>query len=176
MNKTTSKENTMSKKFGVCAPMGFAFYFFVSWLIIVIFTFMRKGLSFIENSFIILLILIISINFSWITSAELNLIELSTRPINYTAFMLNRSINIPFVIIIALNLIKSINSTGRSVLITVCSILVLVILARLGSTFEITHREKWSILNDFIYVVLLHIFAFITLKFYRGSKQSEAIS
>ncbi|MEH7413830.1 hypothetical protein V7266_00900 [Neobacillus drentensis] len=156
--------------------MGFAFYFFVSWLIIVIFTLMKKSLSFVENSFIILLLLIISINFSWVTSAELNLIDISTKPLNYTAFMLNRSINLPFIIIVALNLIKSVPSTGRAVLISVCSIVALVFLARLGSTFDITNREKWNIMNDLIYVVLLHLIAYFSLKFLRKIKQSEAIS
>ncbi|WP_255286483.1 MULTISPECIES: hypothetical protein [unclassified Bacillus (in: firmicutes)] len=176
MNKTTAKENTMSKKFGVCAPMGFAFYFFVSWLITVIFTLMKKRLSFIENSFVYLLILIISINFSWIISAELRLVTLSMHPLDYTAFMIHRSIGIPFIHVVTLNLIKGVNSIGKSLLIAVCSIVILVMLVKLGAVLDITHRVKWNIINDFIYFAFLQLIAFYSLKFFRKSNQSEEIS
>ena len=156
--------------------MGFAFYFFVSWLITVIFTFMKKSLSYIENSFVYLLVLIISINFSWIISAELKLVTLSTHPLDYTAFMIHRSIGIPFILVVTLNFIKGVNSVGKSFLIAICSILILVILVKLGTNFEITNRAKWNIMYDFIYFALLQLIAFYSLKFFQKSKQSEAIS
>src|SRR4051812_32967080 len=112
--------------------MGFAFYFFISWLITVIFTVMKKRLTFVENSFVFLLMLIISINFSWIISAELKLVILSKEPLDYTAFMINRSIGIPFIIVVTINFMKSVNSIGKSLIIMVCSILIQVILVKLG--------------------------------------------
>jgi len=156
--------------------MGFAFYFFVSWLITVIFTVMKKRLTFVENSLVFLLMLIISINFSWIISAELKLVTLSKEPLDYTAFMINRSIGIPFIILVTLNLMKSVNSIGKSLIIMVCSILIQVILVKLGTNFDVTNRENWNILYDIIYFVLLYLFAVYSLKFFQKLKQSEAIS
>jgi hypothetical protein len=156
--------------------MGFAFYFFVSWLITVIFTVMKKRLTFVENSLVFLLMLIISINFSWIISAELKLVTLSKEPLDYTAFMINRSIGIPFIIVVTLNLMKSVNSIGKSLIIMVCSILIQVILVKLGTNFDVTNRENWNILYDIIYFVLLYLFAVYSLKFFQKLKQSEAIS
>ncbi|WP_160725969.1 hypothetical protein [Bacillus sp. USDA818B3_A] len=156
--------------------MGFAFYFLVAWLITVIFTLMKKKLSFVENSFVFLLILIISINFSWIVSYELKLVKLSTQPLDYTAFMINRSIGIPFIVVVALNLIKSVNSAGKSLLIAAGSILFLVVLVKLGTNFDITNRDRWNIIYDFIYFSALHLIAFYALKFYQRLKLSEAIS
>jgi hypothetical protein len=156
--------------------MGFAFYFFISWLITVIFTVMKKRLTFVENSFVFLLMLIISINFSWIISAELKLVILSKEPLDYTAFMINRSIGIPFIIVVTINLMKSVNSIGKSLIIMVCSILIQVILVKLGTNFEVTNRENWNILYDIIYFALLHLFAVYSLKFFQKLKQSEAVS
>lgn len=156
--------------------MGFAFYFFVSWLITIIFTLMKKKLTFVENSFLYLLTLIININYSWIISFELKLVNLSKDPLDYTAFMINRSIGIPFILMVTFNLIKSVDSIGKSVFIAVCSICVQVLLLKLGTNFEITNREKWSIINDFIYFALLYVVAFYSLKIFRKFRQSEAIS
>jgi hypothetical protein len=156
--------------------MGFAFYFFVSWLITVIFTVMKKRLTYVENSFVFLLMLIISINFSWIISQELRLVKLSTQPLDFTAFMILRSIGIPFMMVVTLNIMNGVNSIANYLLIAICSILVLVILVKLGADFDITNRDKWNIMYDFIYFAILHVIAVYSLKFIRKSKQSEAIS
>lgn len=156
--------------------MGFAFYFFVAWLITVIFLVMKKRLTFVENSFVILLMLIISINFSWIISSELKLVRLSTNPLDYTAFMINRSIGIPFIIVVTLNLMKSVDSIGKSLFILVCSIVIQVILVKLGTNFDVTNRDNWNILYDIIYFALLHLVAIYSLKLFHKLKQSEAVS
>ncbi|MBT2655777.1 hypothetical protein J7E81_11105 [Bacillus sp. ISL-18] len=156
--------------------MGFAFYFFVAWLITVIVAVMKKRLTFVENAFVFLLILIISINFSWIISSELKLVKLSTDPLDYTAFMINRSIGIPFSVVVTLNLMKSVDSIGKSLFIMICSIIIQVILVKLGTNFDVTNRENWNILYDIIYFTLLHVFAVYSLKLFQKLKQSEAIS
>ncbi|MED4224624.1 hypothetical protein [Neobacillus cucumis] len=156
--------------------MGFAFYFFVAWLITIIFTLMRKRLTFVENASVFLLILIISINWSWIIYNELNLIKLTAKPLPYTAFLINRSIGIPFIIVITLNLIKAANSKGKSILIACLSTVTLVILIQLGKYFDIVTPIKWNILYDVLYIISLHLIGWYSLKFIQKLKQSEAMS
>ncbi|HYK73133.1 MAG TPA: hypothetical protein VEV44_08430, partial [Pseudoneobacillus sp.] len=86
--------------------MGFVVYFFVAWLVISIFTIIKKRLSIVENTLVFLIILILSINFSWIVNEELKLVTISKKGLDYTAFLLNRSIIIPIMIVIHVNLLK----------------------------------------------------------------------
>lgn len=143
--------------------MVFAVYFFVSWIITIIFVIMPKRLSFIQNSFVFLLILIISMNWSWIIYQELKLIKLSNQAIEYTSFLIDRSIAIPIIVVITMNLLKTSKSLGQSLLILIFSTLFLWILALGGIYFHVTEYINWHFAFDFIYFLLLNIVAYLSL-------------
>lgn len=85
--------------------MGFVVFFFVAWLVVSIFSLIKKKLSIIENTFVFLIILILSINFSWIVIEEWKLISLSKKGFEYTGYLLNRSVILPMLILIQINLL-----------------------------------------------------------------------
>lgn len=85
--------------------MGFVTFFFLTWLFVLIFAFIRKKLTIVENTLVFLIILIVSINFSWIIIDEMKLITLTKNGFDYTGYLLNRSIIIPILLLIQLNLL-----------------------------------------------------------------------
>lgn len=143
--------------------MVFAIYFFVSWIITFIFVLMPKNLSFMQNSFVFLLTLIISMNWSWIIYEELKLIKLSTNPMDYTSFLINRSIAVPLIVVITMNLLKKSKSFNRFILVLFSSTSFLSLLALGGIYFRVTKYMNWNFAFDFIYFLLLNIVAYLFL-------------
>ncbi|UGB28743.1 hypothetical protein [Metabacillus sp. B2-18] len=156
--------------------MAFAFYFFVSWLITFIFVIMPKKLSFMQNSFVFLLILMISINWSWIIYEELKFIKLSTEVMDYTAFIINRSIVIPLTIVITMNLLKISKSFRRSIVVLVLSTSFLSLLALGGMYFNVTKYMNWNFAFDIIYFLLLNIFGYLILIGVNAMEHKEVIN
>lgn len=153
--------------------MVFALYFFVAWTGIIVFWKMPKSLSFMENSIVFLLTLIISMNWSWIIYQELKFIKLSSEAIDYTSFLINRSIAIPCIIVITVNLIKLSDSLSRSILVTVLSTIFLSVLALGGIYFKVTKYIHWNFAFDILYFLLLNIVGFLFFKFFNtiGNKE-----
>ena len=143
--------------------MVFAIYFFVSWIITIIFVIMPKKLTFMQNSFVFLLILIISMNWSWIIYEELKLIKLSTNAMDYTSFLINRSIAVPLIVVITMNLLKISTSLNRFILVLLTSTSFLSLLALGGIYFRVTKYMNWNFALDFIYFFLLNIVAYLFL-------------
>lgn len=155
--------------------MGFAFFFFVSWLVTLFFTVMRKSLSFLENFFVWLVILIVSINWSWIIYEGYKFVEISTKPVDYTAFLFNRSMITPLIIVITLNAIKFTDSRGNSFLYAGFSITILLVLLMVGHFFTITKMNNWNVLFDVLYFLSLHLIAYFSLYMFRKLKRGEAM-
>lgn len=153
--------------------MAFAVYFFVSWLITIIFVNMPKRLSFIQNSFVFLFIFMISMNWSWIIYDELKLIKLSTQAMEYTSFLINRSIAVPVIVVITMNLIKLSRSLGHSMLFIIISTSFLSLLALGGIYFHVTEYVNWNLALDFIYFLILNIIGYILLKLVNNKEVRE---
>ncbi|WP_066059619.1 hypothetical protein [Robertmurraya korlensis] len=154
--------------------MGFVFYFFVSWLVTVLFTVMKKSLSFVENIFVFLIILIVSVNWSWIIFEEFKFLELSRQPLDYTAFLMNRSIGIPLIIVITLNAaVRSANVKGKAYLYVGLSTVILLGLKMIGNFLNITKLNNWNTLYDVLYFISLHLIAYFSLQMYRKLIKEE---
>ncbi|MFS0880188.1 hypothetical protein [Metabacillus niabensis] len=153
--------------------MGFATIFLVSWLITVIFFVMKKEFSFLENSFVILFVLIININWSWMIYEEWKLLEISAKPLNHTAFIITRSLTIPLIIATAMNYIRPANSFGKSLLIMLVSTFILVLLSILSRYFHITKPIKWNLLYDILYFFSLQLITYFFLNYFKQHKQTE---
>lgn len=146
----------------------FLFFFLVAFLISSLFVVMQKKLSIVENTFVFLIILVISINFNWIIAEELKFIKMTNEAVNYAAFILNRSIIIPMILVVQLNLIIDSNSKAKSFFISIASISILLLLFQLSIFFDIAKYKNWNISFDLIYIVILHLIAFYFHKFYQG--------
>lgn len=153
--------------------LGFVFFFFVSWLVTVLFSVMKKSLSFVENIFVYLIILIVSVNWSWIIFEEFKFLELSRQPLDYTAFLINRSISIPLIIVITLNAVRSANVNGKAYLYVGLSTVILLVLVKIGNFLNITKLNNWNTMYDVLYFLSLHLIAYFSLQMFRKLKKEE---
>ncbi|MFC7062081.1 hypothetical protein [Halobacillus seohaensis] len=153
--------------------MGFTLFFFVAWLIVAVFIIIKETLSITENTFVFLIILIININWSWIMYEELKLVKVTESPIDYTAFLLFRSIIIPMVIVVQLNLIERTKIFAKKFLVSIGSLSLLLLLTAANVFLDITSWVNWNLAYDALYFVVLHIIAVYLTKFYRKTSSSE---
>jgi hypothetical protein len=147
--------------------MGFATFFLLAWLIIAIFIVMQKKLSISENTFVFLFMLIVVINVSWISIEELKLIHLTKRGIAYTAFLLDRSVIIPMVVLIQLNILERSNTFTKKIFTIVTAVIVMLGLSFLSNYFTITIYTKWNYGYDVIYYFFLLLLALFLFKSFR---------
>ncbi|WP_163539238.1 hypothetical protein [Gracilibacillus sp. YIM 98692] len=147
--------------------MAIAVFFFASWLVCVAFAVMQKKLSLVENTFVYLIILIVSINFLWIIIEEFKLITLTKNGVDYTAYILNRSVIIPMLIIMQLNLIQKSNSVAKSAVIVIATVAIMLGLSVLSTQFNITTNIKWNFGYDVIYFLTLHLIGYYVFKTFR---------
>ncbi|UCZ54885.1 hypothetical protein LGQ02_09130 [Bacillus shivajii] len=153
--------------------MGITIFFFASWLVCVAFAVMPKKLSLVENTFVYLIILIVSINFSWIIIEEFKFITLTEDGLDYTAHILNRSVILPMLIIMQLNLIQKSNSVAKSVVIVISTVAIMLGLSFLSTQLNITTHEKWNFGYEVIYFLTLHLIGYYVLKAFRKIAYSE---
>lgn len=144
--------------------MGFVVFFFISWLTILIFAILNKKLSVIEGTFVFLVILIVNINFSWIIIDELQLTSLTKKGLPYTGHLLNRSIVIPTITLIYVNLIYLYKTFLERFVLFISFILLLMFISRLLVTFEILEFKNWRFWYDSIYYSILLLIGILCYK------------
>jgi hypothetical protein len=144
--------------------MGFAIMFFLAWLVTGIFVVLHKELSIVENTFVFLISLIVIINFSWIIIEEVKLIHHTKISINYVAYLLERSIVIPMLLLVQLNIIIRSNGLAKRILIILCTLIIMLGVSYISTSFNILVYKKWNFLYDLIYYLLLQIIAFYSYK------------
>ncbi len=144
--------------------MEIVIFFFITWLAVFMYGLMQKELTLVESTFVFLIVLIVSINFSWIVMEELKLIKLTEKGLPYTAFLLNRSIIIPILILIQLNFLVKTESYLMKSAILFSSVLALVGVSFISSSLNITEFTKWNLGFEAIYYLCLNLIAMIALK------------
>lgn len=153
--------------------MGFSIFFFLAWGIVGIFFMIRKELSIVENTLIFLISLIVIINVSWIITEEMKMINLTKSGIDYTAYLLNRSIILPLLLLLQLNiLLKSITFT-KKVLIIFTSLIVMLGLSVLSTYFNITNYIKWNLFYDGIYYLILQLITYYSYRLFKKVNKNE---
>ncbi|MCM2536199.1 hypothetical protein NDK43_32895 [Neobacillus pocheonensis] len=152
--------------------MGFAIFFLITWLTAGIFIVIRKKVSIVENTFVFLVILIITINITWITTEELKLITRTNSAMNFTAYILNRSIIMPLVVLIQLNMLRSFKTTLEKTLTIVFTVMVMLILSLLSNFFKITQFIKWNYGFDLIYFGILLFIAYFSYRLIRKASKN----
>lgn len=147
--------------------MGFAIFFFLAWLVMGIFIVIHKELSIVENTFIFLIVLIVIINVSWISIEEMKMINLTKNSINYTAYLINRSIILPLLLILQLNILLKSKTIITKVLTIITSLMIILGLSVLSNYFQITNYLKWNFVNDVIYFLILQLIAFYSYRLFK---------
>ncbi|WP_042221004.1 hypothetical protein [Oceanobacillus manasiensis] len=150
--------------------MEIAVFFFLSWLAISLFTAINKDLSIVTNTFIFLIILIVSINFSWIINDELNLITLREEWTPYTAYLLNRSILIPILVLLQVNLFIKTHSYIKKGIILVSSIIILLMISFISTQLNIIEFKEWSLWLEAIYLICLNLIGLISYTLFNKIK------
>ncbi|MGG1674863.1 hypothetical protein ACIFOT_03830 [Neobacillus sp. NRS-1170] len=153
--------------------MGFVIFFFLSWLIILIFSFIQKKLSLIENTFIFLIILIASINFSWIVIDEFQLIIRTKEGFGYTGYLLNRSVIIPFLILIQFNLLAAGQTLTKKGIIVICSVILFITFSFLSNLLNITDYKNWHYGYDIVYFIFLDLLTIIAYRLFKRASRNE---
>ncbi|MCS0788819.1 hypothetical protein NX021_11710 [Cytobacillus firmus] len=146
--------------------MGFVLIVFLAWLVLMLFTSMNKKLTFIENTFVYLVALVININFTWIVYEELNMAKISQQILDNSAFLIHRSITLPLTVAITLNLFRTAPSFGSKIFKTILSVLFLVLAVVIARYFDIVDYRKWNIGYEIIYLFLLHLVVQSLLKYF----------
>jgi hypothetical protein len=153
--------------------MGFVVFFFLTWLFVSIFAAMPKKLTFVENTLVYLVILIVSINFSWIVIEELKLMSLTKKGFNYSAYLLERSIIIPIFILIQLNLLQWSKTFMKKLFVIISSVIVLVIFSFLSNSFHNIAYRNWNYAYDAIYYLFLNLIAIVSYHMFVRVSRNE---
>ncbi|MFD1173052.1 hypothetical protein [Oceanobacillus picturae] len=150
--------------------MELAVFFFLSWLAISIFTVINKDLNIVKNTFIFLIILIVSINFSWVINDELKLITLKEKWVPYTAYLLNRSLLIPILVLLQVNLFIKTHSYIKKGIILVSSVIILLMISFISTRLNIIEFKEWNLWLEAIYLLCLNLVGLISYTLFNKIK------
>jgi hypothetical protein len=146
--------------------MGLVVFFFLAWLVVSLFGIIKKKLSFAENTLIFLVILIVSINFSWIVIEELKLIKRTQESLEYMAYLLNRSVITPFLILIQVNLLLRSKTMMMKITIMFLVVFLLTGVSSLSNFYGIIEYNNWHYWYDGIYFFILNGIAIFSYKLF----------
>lgn len=148
--------------------MAFSIIFFIGWVCIATFYAMKKQFSKLENSALLFCIFILNVNWSWIIYDELKFITYSKLPLNYTAYVIHRSLIIPILVVIGINSIPRNTTMTKKVMGILISSFVLILIKMVLLRFNVVNFEKWNFIFDYLYYVLLHSLGYFVLQCYHS--------
>jgi hypothetical protein len=153
--------------------MAIAIFFLISWLTCCFFAVIKKPLSIIENTFIFMLILVININYSWIIIEEFKRITLTTNGLDYTAYLLHRSIITPMLATILVNLVWRKKDIAMTIMYFGSILAFSFGLSLLSEYFRITRYTKWDFRFDILYFFVLYLITYYALKLFKRVNHNE---
>ncbi|WP_248929589.1 hypothetical protein [Paenibacillus hamazuiensis] len=153
--------------------MGFVLFFALTWATVFVLYSMRKGLTAVESIFIFLLVMILSINFSWIVIEELYYVQTSGDPLKYAAFMLERSVLIPIVFTIMFNYIYDKKSTEHTLLAVALGMGEVLGSFAIARYFQILYYVRWNLIYDAVVFLAMLFITFYAHKLLRKSMNVE---
>jgi hypothetical protein len=116
---------------------------------------------------IFLLSLIIIINVSWISTEEMKMINLTKSSMNYTAYLLNRSILLPLLLVLQLNILLKSSTFTKKAFIIFAGVMVMLGISVLSTYFHIVNYIKWNLVYDVIYFLLLQLIAYYSYRLFK---------
>ncbi|MGG4470196.1 hypothetical protein ABER68_19325 [Paenibacillus alvei] len=159
--------------------MAFAIYFFIGWLTIICFFVQKKKYSIVENTVLILSVLIINLNWTWLVYEEFELITYSREPWDFVAYLIKRSIVIPVIVLICLNFGRKQSSLVKKLMHILVSSLVILGITIISHLLKVTTVKHWSIFYDLVYYLLLHLVVLGIHKWYQTymvDKEKEVLT
>lgn len=153
--------------------MVFGVYFFIGWLMVFFFYAQKKNLSLYENTTLLLILLVVNIHWSWFVYEEYKLIKLSEKPMDYTAFILNRSIIIPLIALIYLNFVTFNTTIKKFIYLTLLFSFFLLISTIFALETNVITYKKWFIGYDYLYYLGFTSFAYFLHSLYQRVIKKE---
>lgn len=151
--------------------MALILYLIFCWLIIAMFITQKPKLNNQQNAFLLIIISIFSTHTFVLLSAHFKLIELSKDDYTYIAFLLYRSIYIPFLLTLFINFFYKAKAIKVKLVIIIISCLVFFILEKLNLYLDLYHYQNWSSLFTISLLIVLLFIALGLLKvFTRGNE------
>jgi len=146
--------------------MAFSIIFFIGWICITALYAMKKPYSKWENSALLFSMFIVNVNWSWIMVDELKFITYSNDGLDFSAYMIDRSVIIPFLVVIGINSIPRSQTIIKKVAGILISSLVLIITKMILLKLGAIHFHGWNFVFSYIYYVLLHSLGYFVLYCY----------
>ncbi|RIX60090.1 hypothetical protein D3P08_00410 [Paenibacillus nanensis] len=147
--------------------MGFVLIFVLTWLAVFIIYGMYKKLSVLENTFVYLVVLTLGINIAWIVAEELKLISITKDGLLFTGYVLHRSVLIPFIYVILMNLVFRFQSVAGRLLCAGGALVLLLALDGVMLAYEVIRYLKWNLWLEAIEIVALQLATYLLLRLYR---------
>ncbi|HET6872601.1 MAG TPA: hypothetical protein VFH42_06380, partial [Sporolactobacillaceae bacterium] len=120
-----------------------------------------------------MLIPVININYSWIIIEELKRVTLTTNGLNYTAYLLHRSIITPMLATILVNLMWRKKDVAKSIMYFGVILAFSFGLSLLSHYYRITLYTKWDFRYDLLYFFVLYLIAYYALKLFKRVTHTE---
>lgn len=147
--------------------MGFVVMFVAAWLAIFMFYTLRKALSISENTFVYLAGLTLLIHVTWVIAEEFKLVAHTKEELLYAGFLINRSLTIPTLYMITMNMIFRAKKVFIKVLWVAALLGVLVGLHGISIFYEFVTYTKWNIAYDLLLHLLLVGIIYAALRLFR---------
>jgi hypothetical protein len=148
--------------------MAFSIIFFIGWICITAFYAMKKPYSKWENSALLFCLFIVNVNWSWMTVDEWRFITYSKNPLDFSAYIINRSMIIPMLVVIGINRIPRSQTVLKKVvgilISSIVLILIKIVLLKLGAI----SYHRWNLAYDYVYFLLLHSLGYFVLHCYHS--------
>lgn len=135
--------------------MGFVVIFSATWLAVLAFYMMNKSLSFMDNTVVLLMALILGVNLSWLIIEEFQWVQLTKDPPLYTGYLLNRTLLQPLILVLWINYMVLKKTTEAYFFATLACTGLLLGFNSLAEYYQIYRYVQWNVLYDFLSVVLL---------------------
>ncbi|QOR64765.1 hypothetical protein IM538_12940 [Cytobacillus suaedae] len=153
--------------------MALAVYVIITWLVILCFTLLPKKLSFIENSFVFLIMSIIIKNSFTIVGLNLKWIESNKEPEIFLAYFLYRTIIYPFALLFLVNIVNTSNRSLPKYLTTISVIFFIFLVEILGEKLNIYTYNEWNNWYSITEIILFAYLSFLATKFIRYFSQRK---
>lgn len=153
--------------------MALAVYVIITWFVILCFTLLPRKLTFIENSFIFLIMSIIIKNSFTIVGLNLKWIESNKEPEVFLAYFLYRTIIYPFALLFLVNIAFTSNRSLAKVLTTISVISFIFLVEILGEKLNIYTYNEWNNWYSITEIVLFSLITFGVTKFIRYINQRK---
>ncbi|UII56785.1 hypothetical protein LS684_04775 [Cytobacillus spongiae] len=153
--------------------MAFVIFFFISWFVIALFAVTKKSLSLSANTFVFLVVLIFSVNFTWIIVDEFEWVTVAEKALPYTAYLLTRTIIVPFVLLLHVNFYNNAGNTSKKVIVILAAVISLLFVSVLSRSLGITEYMEWNYGYSALYYLFLNGVAILTSKLYKWLSRNE---